>query len=128
LLAGAPVQVFPTDDNPNEAEKNDFDYTRDLQDKNCPFAAHIRKTKPRGDIGNLTDFDIMRRGIPYGKEFSGGEKKTTEDRGLLFVCYQSSLAKGFQFITESKLLPAIPQTGISDRLTHSVCPFSRLDQ
>ncbi|KAL2794579.1 hypothetical protein BJX66DRAFT_193231 [Aspergillus keveii] len=99
--SGAPVQVFPTDDNPNEAEKNDFDYTKDLQDKNCPFAAHIRKTKPRGDIGNLTDFDIMRRGIPYGKEFSGGEKKSTEDRGLLFVCYQSSLAKGFQFITES---------------------------
>ncbi|KAL3484186.1 hypothetical protein BJX62DRAFT_244160 [Aspergillus germanicus] len=99
--SGAPVQVFPKDDSPNEAEKNDFDYTKDLQDKNCPFAAHIRKTKPRGDLGNSTDFDIMRRGIPYGKEFLGGEEKTSEDRGLLFVCYQSSLAKGFQFITES---------------------------
>ncbi|KAM0249216.1 hypothetical protein ACHAQJ_009122 [Trichoderma viride] len=99
--SGAPVQVFPNVDNPKEAEKNDFDYTKDLKDKNCPFAAHIRKTKPRGDLSNGTDWDIMRRGIPYGKEFFGGEEKIPEDRGLLFVCYQSSLAKGFQFITKS---------------------------
>ncbi|KAK0760811.1 hypothetical protein N5P37_005747 [Trichoderma harzianum] len=99
--SGAPVQVFPNVDNPKEAEKNDFDYTEDLEDKNCPFAAHIRKTKPRGDLGDRTGYDIMRRGIPYGKEFVSGEEKMPEDRGLLFVCYQSSLAKGFQFITKN---------------------------
>lgn len=66
----------------------------------------MRKTKPRSVIDNDDKFDIMRRGIPYGEEMDVDEKKGTKsqkDRGLLFVCYQTSLSNGFQFIKNRKL-------------------------
>jgi deferrochelatase/peroxidase EfeB len=66
----------------------------------------MRKTKPRSVIGNDDKFDIMRRGIPYGVEMDADEKKgpkSQKDRGLLFVCYQTSLSNGFQFIKNRKL-------------------------
>ena len=52
---------------------------------------------------------IMRAGIPFGPEVSDSEAnegKTSKDhhgeipRGLAFVCYQSILANGFEFIQE----------------------------
>jgi deferrochelatase/peroxidase EfeB len=51
---------------------------------------------------------ILRRGIPYGPEFQPGEQPYGQepvgddrDRGLLFVCYQASLARGFNFLQET---------------------------
>lgn len=130
------MESFPDADKPDEEKKNDFRFKLNDQSK-CPFAAHIRKARPRGDLKStgLNDskesvFDIMRRGIPYGKEVSEDEKeqkKTIEDRGLLFVCYQTNLDKGFEFITNSMLLSAsCPVWRISDNLTDYVS--SRLDQ
>ncbi|KAJ5993463.1 hypothetical protein N7451_009187 [Penicillium sp. IBT 35674x] len=98
--SGAPVQTNPDRDNPDEARQNDFDYPVD-DHTNCPFASHMRKTKPRAGVNNSDKFDIMRRGIPYGPELSADEKakeKTEQDRGLMFLCYQTSLSNGFQFI------------------------------
>jgi deferrochelatase/peroxidase EfeB len=52
---------------------------------------------------NFDVFDIMRRGIPYGPELDWTEtEKTWRDRGLMFLCYQTSLTLGFQFIRKSK--------------------------
>jgi deferrochelatase/peroxidase EfeB len=50
---------------------------------------------------------IIRRGIPYGDEVSAEEmteRKSAEDkeRGLLFVCYQSDIRNGFNFLTTRK--------------------------
>ncbi|KAJ5525225.1 hypothetical protein N7494_011875 [Penicillium frequentans] len=98
--SGAPVQENPDEDNPAEATRNDFDYPLD-DHTNCPFASHMRKAKPRALVNNSDKFDIMRRGIPYGPELSDDEKKkekTEQDRGLMFLCYQTSLSNGFQFI------------------------------
>jgi deferrochelatase/peroxidase EfeB len=78
----------------------------------CPFAAHIRKANPRDDleggppprISNETK-RIMRRGIPFGPEVTPAEeasKTTQKGRGLLFVCYQSSISNGFQFLQQSE--------------------------
>lgn len=109
------METNPDTDNLGDAEKDDFDFKFKDQSK-CPFAAHIRKSRPRGDVENAfsgtdeAEFDIMRRGIPYGPEVTDDElkqKKTTVDRGLLFACYQSSLARGFEFITNSMLLPPL---------------------
>lgn len=70
----------------------------------CPFSAHVRKVNPRDTIteqGSAVDTlgrMILRRGIPYGppyREESGGEE---EDRGLLFLCYQSSLDEQFELL------------------------------
>ncbi|KAJ6091822.1 hypothetical protein N7467_003791 [Penicillium canescens] len=96
--SGAPVQLHPNADCKADARLNDFDYPLDDQ-FNCPFASHMRKTKPRGMVENRDKFDIMRRGIPYGLEVGPDEKEKTKlDRGLMFTCYQTSLSNGFQFI------------------------------
>ncbi|KAJ5094745.1 hypothetical protein N7456_010606 [Penicillium angulare] len=97
--SGAPVQLHPDTDCPADAKLNDFDYDADSQLK-CPFASHMRKTKPRIGVDNADKFDIMRRGLPFGPEHDPKTEptKTTQDRGLMFVCYQTSLNNGFSFI------------------------------
>ncbi|KAH7912670.1 hypothetical protein BJ138DRAFT_749872 [Hygrophoropsis aurantiaca] len=95
-----------------DSEKtNDFDYARDLppslqkqgpSNRYCPFTAHTRKTAPRNldpyiDRKYLESAVIARSGIPYGSEFSDSTKD--DKRGLLFVCYQSSLDNGFYLQT-----------------------------
>ncbi|ELU39976.1 peroxidase TAP [Rhizoctonia solani AG-1 IA] len=119
---GAPIQLAPTHDDPKLAKdpqrNNDFVYPQAPGDEGqteCPYAAHIRKTNPRNDLDFLeTNPDrpvnavqkssILRAGIPYGPEVTLSEKLeqfTEFARGLAFVSYQSSLAKGFQFIQKS---------------------------
>ncbi|KAJ5648085.1 hypothetical protein N7490_004457 [Penicillium lividum] len=114
--SGAPVEKYPNedpvakyaDDDPEKkiiATWNDFDYPTDNQ-FNCPFASHMRKTKPRSVVGNEDKFDIMRRGIPYGEELRNDEATETKlDRGLMFLCYQTSLSNGFQFIRNRWINP-----------------------
>jgi Dyp-type peroxidase family len=76
----------------------------------CPFAGHIRKAYPRDDRGTASPdicegttqtHRIMRRGIPFGPPFPSdppeGYKDPT-DRGLLFLCYQTSIVEQFEFI------------------------------
>jgi deferrochelatase/peroxidase EfeB len=47
---------------------------------------------------------MLRRGLPYGPEFQEGESPygvtvpDEQDRGLLFVCYQASIARTFEFV------------------------------
>ena len=114
---GAPIDITgPGQDDPDlgaDPNKNDnFDYTFSAPDDQStpirsPFAAHIRKMNPRGDLGdnNVKSHRIIRNGIPFGPEVTDAErnnKTSTVDRGLLFVSYQSSLGNGFRTIQESK--------------------------
>jgi Dyp-type peroxidase family len=87
---------------------NNFDFSDDPDGLRVPRAAHIRKTNPRAD--KLADGDssgrhrMLRRGIPYGPEFAPGETPygetvpDTQDRGLLFVNYQASISRTFEFV------------------------------
>lgn len=91
-------------------KNNNFDYDQDPDGQFVPRAAHIRKTNPRsGNPSGKADTNrhrILRRGIPYGPEFQPGEPPypgtspppDNQDRGLLFLCYQASIARGFEFI------------------------------
>ncbi|KAJ6499790.1 fungal peroxidase [Mycena vulgaris] len=108
--SGAPLDLSPKFDDPelgaNASRNNDFTFFG--TDQNCPFGAHIRKTRPRSDLGSATTEEaahhIMRAGIPYGPEVSTDEaasNTTSTERGLAFVSYQSNIAKGFQFIQHS---------------------------
>lgn len=106
--SGAPLPLTPLRDDPKLATRNDFSFTSDSQEQ-CPFAAHVRKMNPRGDLedvtNNINPHRVIRRGIQYGPEVNASEKKaqrTEKDRGLLFVCYQSNLGNGFQFLQKSK--------------------------
>lgn len=129
---GAPIQSAPLQDNPalgtDPIQKNHFVFDPQSQDV-CPFAAHIRKTNPRTDFEILAPTPeaalaiserrrVIRRGIPFGPEVSPIEKqqnKTILDRGLLFKCYQSQIAIGFQFLQHGKspfIQSSLPERGM----------------
>ncbi|MGW2388434.1 Dyp-type peroxidase [Streptomyces lydicamycinicus] len=76
-------------------ERNDFTYENDGQGKQTPCAAHIRRSHPR-HFEPTQKHRVMRRGIPYGPAYSAG--KADADRGLMFVCYGTSLERQFEFL------------------------------
>jgi len=89
-------------------KNNDFDFSDDLFQRGCPYGAHIRKVNPRADLADQVDgvdpHRIIRQGIPFGIDVTDAEAasgKTSEDRGLLFVCYQSSITNQFEFLQET---------------------------
>lgn len=115
---GAPVDIAPTADDPvlaaDPSRNNNFSYNfpndQTTQDR-CPFAAHVRKTNPRGDLedkfGALSTENrrMIRAGIAFGPEVTAAEaasEKTQQGRGLLFVSYQSDIVQSFQFVQKSK--------------------------
>jgi deferrochelatase/peroxidase EfeB len=79
-----------------------------------PRAAHIRKTYPRdedtpGGVADTQTHRVLRRGIPFGISFqdnapsgspAAGDAKFPNDRGLLFLAYQRSIANQFEFIQQ----------------------------
>lgn len=124
---GAPLIGNPTNDDDlalgaDILKNNDFDFhPSDDAAALCPFAGHIRKAYPRNDVTpagagatgeqrhTLSEADtqthrIMRRGIPFGREVSPAEtasKKTTQSRGLMFVCYQTEITDQFEFVIQN---------------------------
>jgi len=104
--SGAPLVLAPREDNVRLGEdkkrNNDFSYAGDPEQRACPYAAHIRKANPRDDpregkAATLTH-RIMRAAIPFGPEVTPGESTTMHSRGLMFVCYQASIERQFEFI------------------------------
>jgi Dyp-type peroxidase family len=90
--------------------------------KRCPFIAHTRKSYPRNDLtpGGGKDGEIdkrigkseattqthrmLRRGIPYGSVSPSTPAEPiadTEDRGLHFLAYQTSIVNQFEFVTKN---------------------------
>ncbi|RHZ49397.1 uncharacterized protein CDV56_105583 [Aspergillus thermomutatus] len=126
--SGAPVAKATDEDNADLAFDNKFDFRPKKSIKGCPFAAHIRKMRPRADkkrdVGTEEDGDntelpepesdeseaegqeedasvILRRGITFGPELTEEEKRerrTIEQRGIYFTCYQSLIRDGFNFL------------------------------
>ncbi|ESK81127.1 fungal peroxidase, partial [Moniliophthora roreri MCA 2997] len=78
--SGAPIDLTPLHDDPvlaaDPQRNNFFNYVHNdpnfqisTNQTMCPFAAHTRKTRPRGDFQPENAFNhIMRAGIPYGPE------------------------------------------------------------
>jgi Dyp-type peroxidase family len=102
--SGAPAERAPLLDNPglgaDPQRNNDFGFADDPYQRKCPYAAHIRKAYPRDDIAlaEAQRHRIIRRGIPFGPEVAPGETTTKHSRGLMFVCYQTSIERQFEFI------------------------------
>ncbi|KAB8294323.1 hypothetical protein EYC80_009741 [Monilinia laxa] len=101
---GTPVDESPHDDRDESLfQSNNFDFHPVNKHEKCPFAAHIRKMRPRGDLEH-DHAVIIRRGISYGGEVTPEEKAVHKsddenERGLLFICYQSDIRNGFNFLT-----------------------------
>ncbi|HXY99210.1 MAG TPA: Dyp-type peroxidase [Stellaceae bacterium] len=90
--SGAQPDTFP------QAKADTFGTT-------CPYAAHIRKINPRdqntdqGAAVKTLEHRILRRGVPYGPDYDPTDPNSeAQDRGLQFICYQSSIQRGFQFL------------------------------
>ncbi len=105
--SGAPLLLAPLQDNialgKDPALNNDFEYGSDPLQRACPYAAHIRKTNPRDDPNQnkagVQTHRIIRAGIPFGPEVGQDEATVTvRPRGLMFVCYQTSIEQQFEFI------------------------------
>ena len=103
--SGAPLELTPLRDDAalgaDENRNNDFEFGDDPFQRKCPYAAHIRKAYPRDDTGNEAEVRrhrIIRAGIPFGPEVEAGETVTRHSRGLMFVCYQTSIERQFEFI------------------------------
>jgi len=119
--SGAPLELTgdqskdPGVTNPSllaDATINNFSYATDRDGIVVPLAAHIRKANPRDETTNAAGFAdtlthrIIRRGIPFGASLAPGTLPTDpaanppypNDRGLFFVCYQSSIARQFEFM------------------------------
>jgi Dyp-type peroxidase family len=74
----------------------------------CPHIAHIRKVNPRDlgtDTGGTNDTLtrlILRRGIPFGTAMreptNPRPAELAAERGLMFLCYQSSIERQFEFL------------------------------
>ncbi len=122
---GSPLVRNPQQSNPLESEKfsaidNDFDFGpendpgppptifADKDQKLCPFASHIRRMYMRSDADDDASerHRILRAGIAFGNDMDN-------DKGLLFVCYQTSIKDKFEFIQKlaSNATPNDPATG-----------------
>jgi Dyp-type peroxidase family len=95
----------------NDGDKKDFNYDDDEDGQKCPFAAHVRKVNPRGELPFFVNIfareqtrRIARRGITYGDRpdlKTPGALPPTGGVGLLFMCYQNDIADQFEFIQET---------------------------
>ena len=94
--------ALPKDTWPNSA---------DTDGNLCPLGAHIRKVNPRDQIPELglaertPRHSLLRRGITY----SAG----ANDKGLLFVAYQTSLEEQFEFLMTINR-PNMPRFGAGE--------------
>jgi Dyp-type peroxidase family len=102
--SGAPLELAPRHDDTrlggDPLRNNDFEFGDDPFQRRCPYAAHIRKAYPRDDIAEAEAqrHRILRAGISFGPEVEAGETVTRRSRGLMFVCYQTSIERQFEFI------------------------------
>jgi Dyp-type peroxidase family len=82
----------------------------DPRGNRCPTFAHVRKVNPRdlatdqGSPRHTLRAQVLRRGITFGPSYpSTPEEQATDDgqRGLLFVAYQTSIRRQFEFLTRT---------------------------
>jgi Dyp-type peroxidase family len=104
---GTPVTLA---DRPGLGPVNDFDYAGERGDR-CPFASHVRRSNPRGELDDLSETEdlvnrIARRSMPYG---SPGDPRV----GMLFLCFQSDIGRQFELIQNNWLnYPHFPRVQV----------------
>jgi Dyp-type peroxidase family len=96
-LISAPYGNPETDPDSEETlPRNEFDYGGDPDGALCPLGAHVRRANPRVGLKWGTErtrrHRIIRRGMPYAEGDAGGT------RGLVFVCFNASIARQFELI------------------------------
>ena len=81
----------------------------------CPPGSHVRRANPRDGLAmdeasaqTLLDaannHRILRRGRKYGPKVGTGDPLDQEERGLLFMCLNTDIARQFEFVQQTWLL------------------------
>lgn len=96
--------------------RNDFCFfDTDPHGVGCPPGSHVRRANPRdglaptpGDKEALLEaannHRILRRGRKYGPKIADYRVADGKDRGLLFVCLNTDIARQFEFVQQTWLL------------------------
>jgi Dyp-type peroxidase family len=103
---GTPIDLSPGRPDPaivaDPARNNAFSYAGDSDGLRCPIGAHVRRANPRDSLpfeGKLVNrHRLIRRGIPYGEPLGAGTNDDGQDRGVIFMCLQASIARQFEFV------------------------------
>ena len=102
---GTPLERWPDRPGGGDVDASDlnaFRFRGDRAGLRCPVGAHIRRANPRDALGwqgRLTKrHRIVRRGMPYGPPPQDPAVDDGEERGLMFVCFQASIARQFEVV------------------------------
>jgi Dyp-type peroxidase family len=114
FIDGTPVSLYKEIQG-TPFPQNDFQYRMDFDGNRCPLHAHIRKTNPRAE-SDKEYRPITRRGMSYGVRpdlHPEGRKFPLPEVGvgLLFMCFQNSIARQFEHIQELANNPNLPVPG-----------------
>lgn len=95
---------------------NDFlFFDADRHGYGCPLGSHVRRANPRDSLApdkNMkqtllnaaNNHRILRRGRNYGPRIEQRDKDDGKDRGLLFLCLNTDIARQYEFIQQTWLL------------------------
>jgi deferrochelatase/peroxidase EfeB len=89
-----------------------FFFDRDQHGYGCPAGSHVRRANPRDGLAPSPDqkqtmlesannHRILRRGRKYGATISIPPKEDGVDRGLLFICLNTDIARQFEFVQQT---------------------------
>ena len=81
----------------------------------CPMGSHVRRANPRDGLAHdaalaqtlldaANNHRILRRGRKYGPPAPGLREPDGVDRGLLFMCLNTDLARQFEFVQQTWIL------------------------
>lgn len=96
--------------------RNDFLYFEDdRRGLGCPLGSHVRRANPRDGLAPYPGHEqtlldaannhrILRRGRNYGPKQADSRIEDDEERGLLFICLNTDIARQFEFTQQTWLL------------------------
>ena len=88
---------------------------KDPLGQGCPLGSHVRRANPRDSLAPTPDqgptllksannHRILRRGRKYGPKIADPRVDDGVDRGLLFMCLNTDIARQFEFVQTTWLL------------------------
>ena len=109
---GSPLASHPDRPGPPASENrttvNQFRYGEDPHGVACPLGAHVRRSNPRDALGwegrPTQRHRMLRRGMSYGPVLAAAAiEPDGRERGLMFVCFQASIERQFEFVQQQWL-------------------------